>query len=115
MEPLEYFKKIGEDIPDLKLSKIFGADCFKTPNGKSAAIFYKDHIVVKLQGEELEDALLTPGASMFTPMEGRPMNGWVQIPFSRKKEWPQYLEMSANVVRKIPAKTKKVSAKPKKK
>ena len=104
---LEYFKKIGEEIPDLILSKMFGAHCFKTPNGKAVALVWRDFMVTKLAGAQLEDALHTPGASMFTPMEGRAMNGWVQIPFERKKEWPKYLEMSADLVRKIPAKPKK--------
>ena len=107
MKPLDYFHFVGAGNPDLTLSKMFGAECYKTANGKAAAIFYHDYIVVKLEPVEMEDALTTSGARLFEPMPGRPMNGWVMIPHSRKKEWPHYLEMATDFVKKLPAKVPK--------
>ena len=107
MKALEYFKEIGAENPDLTLGKMFGAVCFKTANGKAAALIFKDDLVVKLEPSDLENALVTNGAHMFEPMEGRQMNGWVVIPYSRKKEWADYIDTATNFVKKLPANTPK--------
>ena len=107
MNALDYFHTLGEKNADLKLSKMFGAECFKTANGKAAAIIYHNDLVVKLEPVELEDALCTKGSKMFEPMEGRPMNGWVIIPYARKNEWQKYLELATEYVKALPAKPQK--------
>ena len=42
----------------------------KTPNGKSAAMFWKNNIVVKLNGNNLQEALSLDGTQAFEPMKG---------------------------------------------
>jgi hypothetical protein len=104
-----YFIKLSEEIPDVQLGKMFGALCMKTPNGKSSAMFWKDNIVVKLQGEPLNEAMSLDGAQVFTPMEGRPMNGWVQVPFAYKDKWKKLAKTSAESVKQLPKNVKKKS------
>jgi hypothetical protein len=64
----EYFNELTIQIPNVKPGKMFGALCMKTPNGKSSAMFWKDNIVVKLQGDLLTEALSLDGAQPFEPM-----------------------------------------------
>ena len=67
----ELFHKIASELPDAKEGKMFGALCIKAPNGKSGVMFWKEFLVVKLEGEELQKALELKGAKIFTPMEDR--------------------------------------------
>ena len=61
----QYFSDLTKEIPEVKSGKMFGALCMKTVNGKSAAMFWKDSIVVKLAGETLNDALSLDGSKHF--------------------------------------------------
>lgn len=97
----EYFNELTKEIPDIKPGKMFGAPCMKTPNGKSAAMFYKDNIVVKLQGEPFSEAMALDGAKLFEPMEGRAMKEWVQVPFIYRSQWKKFALASAHLVKKI--------------
>jgi len=96
-----YFNELTKEIPDVKPGKMFGALCMKTPNGKSAAMFWKDNIVVKLQGESLKEAMSLDGAKLFEPMEGRPMKEWVQIPFAYKDQWKKFALTSSESVKAL--------------
>jgi len=97
----EFFKKISKEIPDVKEGKMFGALCVKTPNGKAGAMFWKDCIVVKLDGDAFREAMSLDGSKQFEPMEGRPMKEWVQIPFEHKNKWKKFVTISVDIVRKI--------------
>lgn len=103
-----FFSELTKEIPGVKPGKMFGAMCMKAKNGKSAAMFWKDCIVVKLTGEYFNDALSFDGAKLFEPMVGRPMKEWVQIPFEYKKEWRKFAKISSASVMKI---KKKVASK----
>lgn len=48
------FHKIASELPDVKEGKMFGALCIKAPNGKAGVMFWKEFLVVKLEGEELQ-------------------------------------------------------------
>lgn len=104
-----FFTELTGQIPNAKPGKMFGALCMKMPNGKSAAMFWKDNIVVKLHGKRLQEAMGLTGAKLFEPMEGKPMKEWVQIPFDHKNKWKTFAEESAKAVgtiEKKPAKKK---------
>ena len=103
----DFFNELTKQIPDVKAGKMFGALCMKTPNGKSAAMFWKDNIVVKLTGESLNDAMSLDGSKLFEPMEGRPMKEWVQIPFSYKDKWKKFATLSAASVKELKKKIAK--------
>ncbi|HWY38719.1 MAG TPA: hypothetical protein VNY73_09185 [Bacteroidia bacterium] len=97
----DLFKQLAEDLNGVKEGKMFGALCLKTPNGKSGAMFWKDCIVVKLQGDAFKEALALKGARLFEPMEGRPMKEWVQVPYAHKDKWKKYAELSVEGVKKL--------------
>ena len=103
----EFFNELTQQIPEVKPGKMLGALCMKTPNGKSAAMFWKDNIVVKLTGESLNDAMSLDGSKLFEPMEGRPMKKWVQIPFSYKAKWKKFATLSAASVKELKKKIAK--------
>jgi hypothetical protein len=105
-----YFTKLTTEIPEVVPGKMFGALCMKTPNGKSAAMFWKDNIVVKLQGDLLNEAISLDGTKLFEPMEGRPMKEWVQIPFDYKDQWKKFALASSESVKTL---KKKVTTKKK--
>jgi hypothetical protein len=102
-----FFTELSKNISGVKPGKMFGAACMKTPNGKSAAMFWKDNIVVKLRGADLDEAVHLSGAKLFEPMEGRPMKEWVQIPFKYKDKWKDYAILSRDVVKMDKKKTSK--------
>jgi hypothetical protein len=97
----ELFKQLATDIPELKEGKMFGAACLKTPGGKSAAMFWKDCIVVKLQGGDHAEAMALKGSKLFEPMDDRPMKEWVQITYANKDKWERFAKISADAVRKF--------------
>jgi len=103
----EFFNRLTNEIPHAKPGKMFGCLCMKMPNGKSAAMCWKDHLVVKLQGEDLEDAMNLEGTQLFVPMEGRPMKEWVQVPFVHKNKWKRLASISAAAVEGVPEKPNK--------
>ena len=102
----EFFKELTGQIESVKPGKMFGSLCMKTPNGKSAAMIWKDHLVVKLKGDLLNEALNLSGAKIFEPMEGRPMKEWVQIPFMHKDRWKEYTLLSIKSVKDLHNKSK---------
>jgi hypothetical protein len=106
-EAEEFFIDIIGEVPNAKAGKMFGALCMKMPNGKSAAMFWKDNIVVKLHDKALQEAMNLHGAQLFEPMEGRPMKEWVQIPFEYKKKWKAFATLSAQSVEALEKKAPK--------
>ncbi len=99
------FTKMITEVLHATAGKMFGALCMKMPNGKSAAMFWKDNIVVKLQGDALREAMSLDGAGLFEPIEGRPMKEWVHIPFEYKQKWRSFAEISARGVENIEKKS----------
>jgi len=95
------YHQIAGQLPDAKKSKMFGALCLKAPNGKAFAMFWKEFMVFKLSGDAASEALSLDGAQVFTPMDNRPMNGWIQVPFSYAARWPGFAEQALAYVRLI--------------
>ena len=94
------FHDITKEIPKAEEGKMFGALCFKAPNGKSAAMYWKNCIVVKLESKDVSAAMKLKGAKHFDPMGGRPMKEWVQIPFAHSKEWKPLSQKAMKYVSK---------------
>jgi hypothetical protein len=101
----EFFSELIKEIPGVKSGKMFGALCMKTAYGKSAAMFWKDNIVVKLQGDSKIEALSLNGSQLFEPMDGRPMKEWVQIPFAYKDKWKKFTLSSLESVSSLKKKS----------
>lgn len=97
----ELFHEIAAQIPDTAEGKMFGALCIKAPNGKAGVIFKKDNIAYKLEEAELQETLSLDGAQIFEPADGRPMNGWVQLPFTYSEKWPELAQKAMDYVRTL--------------
>ena len=97
----EVFHKIVSDLPKAKESKMFGALCIKAPNGKAAAMFYKDDMIFKLDETAEKETMKLKGAKIFDPMGGRPMRGWVQLSFTHSNKWPELAKQAFDYVKKI--------------
>ena len=110
MNSLEILNEIAEKIPGAKLSKMFGADCIKAQNGKAVCMIWKEDMVFKLTDDDEKEAMKIKGAHVFSPMEGRAMGGWIQIPAAHQKLWLGLAKKSMALVSKI-----KVEKKDKKK
>lgn len=94
-----FFLELGKEFPDLRHSKMFGAPCLKTPEGKSAAMLWQESLVVKLKDDRLKEVLKLSGTRPFEPMEGKRMKEWVLIPFSHKNRWKEFLVHSSAYVK----------------
>lgn len=108
MTPEEHYHQIADKQTGTKKGKMFGALCIKTENnGKAAAIYWKEHMVFKLQGEAASDALSLDGSTVFAPMGDREMKGWIQVPFDYVDQWETFAEASVAFVSSLPANKKK--------
>ncbi|SDL23210.1 hypothetical protein [Siphonobacter aquaeclarae] len=81
------FHEIAAQLPEAVKGKMFGALCLKAPNGKAALMVWHGFMIFKLDKPALNETLSLDGAQLFTPMEGRPMNGWVQLDASHADRW----------------------------
>lgn len=95
------FHQIVQGLPDAKSGKMFGALCIKAPNGKAAAMFYQNHMVFKLRPDDEKEVMSLDGAHIFDPMGGRPMRGWVQLPFEYAARWPELAGKALDYVRSL--------------
>jgi hypothetical protein len=104
------FHEIAAGIPDSKESKMFGALCIKAANGKAGVMFWKNDMVFKLQGKDEEEAMSLKGSQVFTPSDGRSMNGWTHVPAEHAATWKNYAVKAMNYVKTIEEKPKKKKA-----
>lgn len=109
--PTQMFDTIAAALPNITKSKMFGALCIKAANGKAGVMLWKDHMIFKLPALEQEKALKLKDAKVFTPMDGRPMNGWVQLSAEHAESWQKLAGMAMEFVAKIEVKEKKASKK----
>lgn len=100
----ELFHEIAAGIPDAKEGKMFGALCFKAPNGKAAAMFCKEYMVFKIEGGDQDEALALKDAKIFEPSPGKKMGGWVQLSYDHAKKWPALSKKAMDKLRLIKAK-----------
>jgi hypothetical protein len=101
------FHEIAAGIPDAKESKMFGALCMKAPNGKAGVMYWKEYMIFKLEAKDEAEAMKLNGAKVFTPMEGRPMNGWLQLSQEHITQWPELAKKAMSYVKTLEAKKEK--------
>ena len=106
-EAEKLYHAIADELPDATKSKMFGALCVKAVNGKAGVMFWKDYLVLKLPDAAMKNALALEGAQIFAPMEGRPMNGWVQISYLHHSQWGALAKEAMAWVAMADAKKKK--------
>lgn len=91
-ESEKIFHQIVDAIPNGTAGKMFGAKCIKLPNGRTAAFFWKEHMVFKLDEQAQKQALklegVKVGSHLYAPE--KQMNGWISIPESHSDKWMQF-------------------------
>ncbi|MBK0402118.1 hypothetical protein I5M27_03925 [Adhaeribacter sp. BT258] len=97
----ELYHKIATQTPDATQGKMFGALCLKAPNNKAGVLFKNDSIAFKLEESLLNETLSLDGAQIFEPADGRPMNGWVQVPYSYSEKWPELAQKAMEFVKTL--------------
>lgn len=93
------YESIGQNLPNVELSQLFGKPCFKI-NKKAFVAFFEDEMVFKLNGEMHAEALSLDGSHLFDPSgRGRAMKEWVQVPFEYSKDWKKFAEAALEYVK----------------
>lgn len=96
----EQFHKIITEIPGARAGKAFGAHCIKAKNSKTAAIFWQDRVLFKLDRSGQKEALQVegalPGTHLFSP--DRAMKGWVWLPAEQADQWAKFAQMAVDYV-----------------
>ncbi len=96
----EQFHKIITEIPGAREGKAFGANCIKAKNSKTAAIFWQDRVLFKLDRSGQKEAMQVegalPGTHLFSP--DREMKGWVWLPAEQAELWPDFAKMAVDYV-----------------
>ncbi len=91
-ESEKLFHLIIVEIPDSIEGKMFGAKCIKSINGKTAAFFWKESMVFKLDDQSRKEALKLKdtkvGSHLYAPE--KKMKGWISIPEKHSEKWPEF-------------------------
>lgn len=80
---------IGDDLAGHGVTpgKMFGVPSLKA-GGKLLCSVWGDDLAVKLPPGVLEPTLKLTGVARFSPMAGREMKEWAQVPYAHRKRWP---------------------------
>lgn len=99
-EPEKIFHQIIKGIPNGIEGKMFGAKCIKSINGKTAAFFWKENMVFKLDEQTQEQALHLKGAKVGSHLYAleKPMMGWVSITAKHSDKWSEFAEKALKYV-----------------
>ena len=88
-ESEKLFLQIIKELPNGIERKMFGAKCIKSTKGKTAAFFWEENMVFKLDQETLGRALKLNGSKegshLYAP--DKPMKGWISIPETHSYKW----------------------------
>jgi hypothetical protein len=100
------FDQIVNQLTNGFSGNMFGAKCVKTDKGKTAAFFWQDCMVFKLDQESQKNALRLAGAKtgrhIYAPE--KLMKGWVEIPSVHSGTWVTFAESALNFVEQSPSK-----------
>lgn len=96
----EQFHEIISKIPGAREGKAFGVPCIKAKNSKTAAIFWQDRVLFKLDRSGQKEALQVDGALPGTHVfsADRPMKGWVWLPAEQADQWLDFAKLAVNYV-----------------
>jgi hypothetical protein len=92
-EATSRYERVAEPFVErgAKRSQMFGMPVLKIGDKVFAGTF-GDAMTFKLAPEDLAQALKLKGVEPFEPMPGRAMRGWVLVPLSHAKRWPDLAE-----------------------
>ncbi|GAA5015449.1 hypothetical protein [Kitasatospora paranensis] len=90
------YAEIAEELTARGVSRatMFGMPCLKDAAGKAFAGLHQGELVCRLGRDSpaLAEALRLPGAHLFDPVGGRPMQDWACIPPGAAAHWDNYAE-----------------------
>jgi len=99
-EPENCFHEIIKKLPNGAEGKMFGAKCLKAANGKTAALFWEENMVFKLDEKSHKEALSLEGAKIGVHLydSTKPMKGWVSIPNKYSDKWIDYAQKALKFI-----------------
>lgn len=99
MSPVEIaFYDACSNLEGSVKSQMFGVPCFKIGT-KAFACLSSGHMIFKLSGEGLKEALSLDGAKQFDPSgKNRPMKEWIQLPYAYHTLWPKFAKLAIDYV-----------------
>jgi len=102
-KPEELFHNIASEGTEAIEGKLFGAMCIKLNNGKTAAIFWKNCMLFKLDEKEQKEALKLKGSKIASHLYDpeKPMKGWISIPFKHSHTWTDFATKAVEYVKTI--------------
>ena len=94
------FLQIIEGLSNGIEGRMFGAKCIKSTKGKTAAFFWQENMVFKLDQEAQDKALKLCGSKIGSHLYApeKPMKGWVSIPRVHSDKWAIFAEKSLTYV-----------------
>ena len=103
LSPTALFHEIANDIPNALESKLFGTTGIKLKNGKTAAIFWQDCMLFKLNDLAQKEALKLDAAKIASHLYApdKPMKGWITIPFKHSNTWKHFTKLAVEFVMTI--------------
>ncbi|MFD9129320.1 hypothetical protein [Kitasatospora sp. NPDC059571] len=95
-DPAARYAEIAAELAPRGVSRasMFGMPCLKDADGKAFAGLHQEGLVCRLGRDTpaLAEALRLPGAHLFDPMGGRPMQDWACIPPGAAAHWDNFAE-----------------------
>ena len=80
------FHQIIRNLENGFEGKLFGAKCIKSINGKTAAFYWQESMIFKL---DLKSHLYAPN---------KPMKGWISIPKKHSVKWIEFASKALEYV-----------------
>ena len=101
-ESEKLFLQIIKELPNGIEGKMFGAKCIKSSKGKTAAFFWEENMVFKLDPDTQERALKLNGSKVGSHLydTDKPMKGWISIPGTHSDTWSDFAKKALNYVGK---------------
>ncbi len=97
------FHLIIKENPNGIIGTMFGANCIKSINGKTAAFLWGEDMVFKLDQKGQDKALKINGAKIGSHLYApeKHMNGWVSIPKYQSERWNELTQKALEYVNSL--------------
>ena len=97
------FHQIIRNLENGFEGKLFGAKCIKAINGKTAAFYWQENMVFKLDRESQEEALKLNGSKIGSHLYApdKPMKGWISIPKKHSDKWINFANRALEYVNEL--------------
>ncbi len=97
------FHQIVKENPNGIAGKMFGAKCIKSISGKTAAFFWEENMVFKLDEKNQEKAFKISGAKIGSHLYApeKQMKGWISIPKNQSENWTELTQKALEYVNSL--------------